>query len=109
MANTFKSVGTNAVGLVKTTVYTTPALTATTVIGLSVANILANTPTNVDIILGKGASEFHIVKGAPIMPGGALIAVGGDQKLVLEAGNTIKIVTTALLSADVIVSVLEVS
>jgi hypothetical protein len=108
MANTFKSVGTNAIGTVKTTTYTAPSVTTTTVIGLSVANILT-TVTSVDIILGKGASEFYIIKNAPIMPGGTLVVVGGDQKLVLETGNTIKVVSTVAASVDVIVSILELS
>jgi hypothetical protein len=108
MANIFKSVGTNAVGTTKTTVYTAPTVTTSTVIGLSVANLLT-TVTTVDIILGKGASEFYIIKAAPIMPGGALIAVGGDQKLVLETGNTVKVVSTVVASVDVIVSLLEIT
>mgnify|MGYP000107702264 CR=1 FL=1 len=108
MANTFKSVGTSAIGTVKTTAYTAPSVTTTTVIGLSVANILT-TVTTVDIILGKGASEFHIIKNAPIMPGGTLVVVGGDQKLVLETGNTIKVVSTVAASVDVIVSILELT
>jgi hypothetical protein len=110
MANNFKSVGANAIGLTKTTVYTAPALTTSTVIGMSVSNILTNdTLIKVDIIVGKGASEFYILKGAPILPGGALVAIGGDQKVVLEAGNTLKVVSTVAASADVIISALEVS
>lgn len=109
MANTFKSTGSNAIGITKTTVYTAPALTATTVIGLSLSNILDNTPSNVSVILGKGASEYYVVKNAPIMPGGALIAVGGDQKLILEAGNTLKVIASVAASIDVIVSLLEIS
>jgi hypothetical protein len=110
MANAFKSTGANTIGLTKTTVYTAPALTTTTIIGLSAANILTTeTTVKVDVILGKGANEYYIVRGAPILPGGALIAVGGDQKLVLEAGNTVKVVSSIAASVDVTVSVLEVS
>ena len=110
MANAFKSGGTNTIGLTKTTIYTAPALTTSTVIGLSVSNVLTTeTTAKVDVILGKGASEYYIIRGAPIMPGGALIAVGGDQKLVLEAGNTVKVVSSIAASVDAIVSVLEVS
>lgn len=109
MANNFKSSGTNAVGTTKLTCYTAPASTTTTVIGMSCSNILPSTSTTVDVILGKGGSEYYIVKGAPVQPGGALIAVGGDQKLVLETGNTIKVQATNAAAIDVIVSVLEVS
>lgn len=109
MANTFKSTGVNTIGVTKTTVYTAPAATTTTVIGLSVANVLPSTSISIDVILGKGANEYFIVKNAPIMPGGTLVAVGGDQKLVLETGNTIKVTSSIALSADTIVSVLEVA
>jgi len=109
MANNFKSSGTNAIGVTKTTIYTAPALTTSTVIGLSLANILPTISIVVDVILGKGASEFMIVKGAPISPGGSLIVVGGDQKLVVEAGDTIKVQSSVSASVDAIVSRLEVS
>lgn len=108
MANTFKSYGTNTIGLTKTTVYTTPGATTATVVGLSLSNVAAS-PVVVSVVLGKGASEFHIVKNAPIMPGGTLIAVGGDQKLVCETANTIKVTSSVALSVDVIVSTLEIS
>ncbi len=109
MANAFKSAGTNTVGVTKTTVYTAPASTTSTAIGMSISNVLPSTSITVDVILGKGGSEFFLVKGAPILPGGALVAIGGDQKIVLETGNTLKVTSSNAVSADVIVSVLEVS
>lgn len=108
--NTFKSTGAKTIGLTKTTVYTVPASTVTTVIGLSVANVLTTeTLVKADVILSKGATEYYIVRGANIMPGESLVAVGGDQKVILEAGNTIKIVSTVASSLDVIVSMLEIT
>ena len=110
MANAFKSGGSNTIGLSKTTIYTAPALTTSTVIGLSLANVLTTETTiKVDVILGKGASEYYIIRGAPVMAGGTLIVVGGDQKLVLETGNTVKVVSSIAASVDAIISVLEVS
>jgi hypothetical protein len=50
-----------------------------------------------------------MVKNATIAPGGALVPVGGDQKLVLEAGDRLQVQMGTATSADVIVSVLEVS
>ena len=50
-----------------------------------------------------------MVKNATIAPGGALVPVGGDQKLVLEAGDRLQIQGSATTCADVIVSVLETS
>lgn len=108
MANTFKSYGTQAVGTSNTTVYTAPAATTSTVIGMSVANVTAAIMT-VDVTLVKSAVATHMIKGAPISPGGTLVIVGGDQKLVLQTTDTIKVVASVAASADVIVSVLEVA
>ena len=50
-----------------------------------------------------------MIKRATIAPGGALVPIGGDQKVVLEAGDYMRVQTSANSSADVIVSVLEIS
>jgi len=51
----------------------------------------------------------YILKSATIPPGGALVPIGGDQKLVLEAGDYLHVNTSIASSADVVVSVLEIS
>jgi hypothetical protein len=48
-----------------------------------------------------------MVKDASIAVGGALVPIGGDQKLVLEAADAIKCSATS--NCDVILSVLEIS
>jgi hypothetical protein len=50
------------------------------------------------------ANSLFMVKNATIAPGGALIPVGGDQKLVLEAGDKLQVQTGTATSADVILS-----
>jgi hypothetical protein len=37
------------------------------------------------------------------------VVVGGDQKVVLEAADVLKVLTSAASSADVVASVLEIS
>ena len=44
-----------------------------------------------------------------IAPGGALVPIGGDQKLVLEAGDYLQVNTSVASSADVITSILEIT
>lgn len=105
MANAFKNYIAASV-TTQTSVYTTPSATQTTVIGLNVANTNA-TAASVDIQVTSGATTIYIVKGAPIPVGGALVAVGGDQKLVLEAADVLKVTST--VTVDVSVSVLEIS
>lgn len=105
MANAFKNYIAASV-TTQTSVYTTPSATQTTVIGLNVAN--TNTSTaSVDIQITSGATTVYLVKAAPVPVGGALVAVGGDQKLVLEAADVLKV--TSNVTVDVTVSVLEIS
>jgi hypothetical protein len=44
---------------------------------------------------------------ATIAVGGALVPIGGDQKVVMEAADAIKVSTSG--TSDVILSVLEIS
>jgi hypothetical protein len=50
-----------------------------------------------------------IIKDAPVPVGSSLVVVGGDQKVVLEPGDTVKVTSNTALSADAIVSVLEIT
>lgn len=108
MASTFKNAVSSSIGTSPVTVYTTPSLTTTTVIGLSVANISVNS-VSVDVTLTKGGTTVYLIKGAPLPQGGALVIIGGDQKVVLETGNYIQVKSSGLTSIDAIASVLELS
>ena len=83
------------------TVYTGPAGTETTVIGLSVA-CTAATPATVSVKLNSA----YIVKDAPVPVGGALVAVGSDQKVVVEPTDTLSV--SSDVAVDVVTSVLEI-
>lgn len=108
MANTFKNSFSKDVGTSAATIYTTPSSTQTTVIGLSIANT-TTTAVLGDVYVTSDSVDYYIVKGATIPPGGALVPVGGDQKLVLEAADALKIVSNTADSLDVVCSVLEIS
>jgi len=107
MPNSFKSFAAQNLGTTKTTVYTVPGATTGTVIGLSIANTTPGTVITVDAKITKGGVETFIVRGAPINIGGSLVVVGGDQKLVLEATDNLRVQSSHATSADVIVSLLE--
>ena len=98
-----------ATGTSEVTAYTTPSSTTTTVIGLTCANVTSTSPIKVSIRVydSSGSAYFYIVKNAEIYEGGALVAVGGDQKLVLETGDLIRVVSDTASSVDTIVSVME--
>jgi hypothetical protein len=109
MANNFRSNLTSSIGLTTSNVYVCQSGTQATIIGMSVSNILFNTSITANVVVSTGVLTANLVRNAPISPGQSLIPVGGDQKLVLEPGEFIAVSTSALNSADVIVSVLEIT
>jgi predicted SPOUT superfamily RNA methylase MTH1 len=48
-----------------------------------------------------------VVETAPVPSGGSLVVIGGNQKLVLETTDVLKVQSSASSSIDVIVSILE--
>ena len=108
MANLFKSYPVKDVGTSPSTVYTCPAATQTTLIGLSVANTSAS-PITADAYVTRSAVDYYLVKDATVAVGGSLVIVGGDQKVVLEAADVLLVVTSAATSADVVCSLLEIA
>jgi len=105
MANTFKSYLTAGV-TVESNIHVAPSSTQTTVIGLSLANVGTGLAT-ITVTLTRGATVVNIVKNAQIPVGDTLILYGGDQKLVMEADDVLKL--TSDVAIDSIVSVLEIS
>ena len=109
MANTFKIKTDTAVGTSAATIYTCPSATQTTIIGLSVANIVASQIT-VDVQLeNNDGDNIYLVKAAPVPVGSALVVVGGDQKVVMEASDVLKVTTNTASSGDVAWSILEIT
>jgi hypothetical protein len=110
MANTFKNQTLKAAGTTAQNAYAAGAGVQATVIGMTIANI-TNSPISANVILSGGniTNNVYLVKDATIAPGGALVPIGGDQKLVLEAGDYLQVNTSIASSGDVIVSVLEIT
>jgi hypothetical protein len=80
--------------------------TTHTLVGLSLANTTAANITVSAKLVKADASNAFLVKDATVLPGGALAIVGGDQKLVLEAGDSVTAYASAGTSADAVVSYL---
>ena len=108
MANTFKSNLTKNVGTSASSVYTTPSSTQTTLIGLSMGNTTSS-PITIDAYITRSSVDYYIVKGATVPVGGSLVAVGGDMKVVLQAADVLKVISSAASSADVVCSFLEIA
>jgi hypothetical protein len=109
MATLFKNFLTSNVGTTPTTVVTGGAA-QTTVYSLTVANTKTPAGTiTASISMVSGATTAFLCKNAPIPAGGTIIVVGEPQKVALESGDIIQVVTSDAASADVIVSVVELS
>lgn len=103
----FKSKAVPNVGTTLTQVTDTVASnTAHTIIGFSVANVSTANITISAKLTKANASYAFLVKGATVLPGGAIVIVGGDQKVVLEAGDSISVNSSAVDSSDCLVSYL---
>lgn len=108
MANTFKNAGVAGIGTTATTIYTAPSATTSTIIGLTIANV-HTAPVYVNVWANISGVDYYLIKAAAVPLGGALVPVGGDQKLVLEAADSIKVSSNVATSVDVIVSALEIT
>jgi hypothetical protein len=114
MANAFKSETDTGVGTSPASIYTCPSSTETTIIGLTCANIITS-QIEIDVQLDASgrtsgaADSVYIIRNAPIPVGSSLVVVGGEQKVVMEPGDVLKVTSNTATSADVAMSILEIS
>lgn len=108
MANTFKSNVAADIVTSGTTVYTCPSATQTTLIGLTISNKAAGTVT-ANVFLRRSSTDYSIISNAPILTGSTLVPIGGEQKVVLQAADELKVTVSANSAVDVIASLLEIA
>ena len=108
MANAFKSNVAANIVTTGNTVYTCPAATQTTLIGLTLSNKSGGT-VSANVALRRSAVDYSIISNAPILTGSTLVPIGGEQKVVLEPADEIRVIATSNNAIDVIVSLLEIS
>lgn len=108
MANNFVSYVNKDVGTSAATVATVGAGTQTTVIGMSCANT-STSPVTVSAYITRSGTDYYLIKNATVPVGGALVIVGGDQKVVLTASDVLKVVSSAAASIDAVTSVLNIT
>jgi len=109
MANSFKLVTDTGVGTSAATVHTGAGSTETTIIGMSIANI-HTAQIEVDVQLeNNDGDNIYIIKDAPIPVGSSLVVVGGEQKVVMNASDVLKVTSNVASSADVALSILEIT
>ncbi len=110
MANTFKRKLSRAIGTTATQVgtYSVGVGVSTVVIGLTVTNT-SGSSISANVFLNDGVANTSILTSAPISSGSSLVVVGGDQKVVLEAGDSIYVQSSAASSIDVVMSIMEIN
>jgi hypothetical protein len=105
MANNFRSYGLSNISA-NTVLYSVPAATQTTAIGLVVANKTQGTIT-ANVQINRTGNNYFIIQSAPVVTGSSLVVIGGDQKVVLQANDSISISASA--NVDSWISILEIS
>lgn len=105
--STFKNAIVSSVGTTTSNVYITPAANTSICIELDIANRTASAiSANVMIVDSSTGNTAFVIQSAPIPAGSALQVIAG-QKIVLEAGDTIQVQSSAASSLDAIGSILE--
>ena len=88
--------------------YTVPGATSSVVIGCRIS-IIGSSSGNVEIKVGASGSTKRIIGvDTPLPVGSSLSALSGD-KLILEAGEIVEAKCSSANSADLIISVLEIT
>jgi hypothetical protein len=53
--------------------------------------------------------NVYLIKAAPVPVGSSLVVVGGEQKVVMNASDVLKVTSNTASSADVALSILEIT
>ena len=113
MANTFKLKTKANIDASLTTVYTVPSSTTTVIIGCTVANVKgASVTADVQLVTasssGENADDVYIVKSIPL-PAGSSVEIMAGNKIILEAGDVIKVKGSVTDAVDAILSIMEIT
>ena len=77
--------------------------------GVHVAGSMQGWNPSSTALSDNDGDNIYVVKAAPVPVGSSLVVVGGDQKVVLEASDVLKVTSDTASSADVSLSILEIT
>ena len=77
-----------------------------TVICIRLSNITASAIL-VDVYIIRSATNYYLIKSAPISVGGSLELIDGGAKIVLASGDKIAAVSDTATSLDTVVSYID--
>ncbi len=109
MANDFKNAIAQNASTSGTVIYTTPATKTSIMLELDIANTTNNVVEGSVEVLDSSVSSSawrYLVKNAPVPSGGSLMVIAG-QKIVLEAGDKVRVTASAANVLDVVAAILE--
>ena len=108
MANVFERKISRNIGTSLTTVgsYTVGAGVGAVVVGLNISNTSAAQVT-ANVTINNGLLDFYLTHRIPVAAGGAISIAGGEQKIILQTGDKIKVNSSAAGSIDVIMNIME--
>ena len=113
MANTFKLKTKAGIDASLVTIYTVPGSTKTVIIGLTIANVKgASVTADAQIVTasssGENADNVYIAKSIPL-PSGSSIEIMAGNKIVLEAGDIVKVKSSVSDGVDALLSIMEIT
>ena len=108
MATTFKNTVVKEVGLQPILAVEVPENTKTTVIGLSLTNLLENIVYASILIQDDTSVQVYFLKDVMVPPNSSLRAVTNGEKLILEPNNQLYLVADEDNALDVVVSYVEI-
>jgi len=110
MANTFKLKTKNNVGVTTVGIYTAPSSTTTVVIGITLSNT-SGAGVNVGVGITRptaSGDDVELLKNAPIPQGSTLEFMGGN-KIIMETGHTLGVISNTADSLDTVASIMEIT
>jgi hypothetical protein len=113
MANTFKLKTKAGIDASLVTIYTVPSSTKTVIIGLTIANVKGSSVTaDAQVVTasssGENADDVYLIKDIPL-PAGSSIEIMSGNKIVLEAGDVVKVRGSVTNAIDALLSVMEIT
>tara|TARA_R110000850_G_C9689990_1_gene438883 strand:- start:125 stop:457 length:333 start_codon:yes stop_codon:yes gene_type:complete len=75
-------------------------------ISIRLANVLS-TSINVDVYIKRSATDYYLIKTAPIIPGSSLELIDGGSKIVLESGDQLYVVSDTASSLNCIIGAVD--
>ena len=77
-----------------------------TLIGIRLCNTTTST-INVDCYIKRSATDYYLIKNAPIVTGGSLELIDGGSKIILASGDQLYVKSDTASSLDTIVGAVD--